>query len=245
MSDKPRAPTFLPPDAKPCIWMTAGLVAYKLCDRDYDCDDCPLHAALRGTDPGTERQGEGARTRPGRWEFPADRLYHTSHTWVLKIDEMTARLGLDLLAARLLGHVNALVLPAARAPLHKGRVAFWLRCEAELVPLPAPLDGTLLRVNPEVQADPELMTRFPYEEGWLAEVRIREPLQSQRNLFAAPEARQRTARQLRILRRQVSRTLARSAQVGPTLADGGERLTDLRCILGSPRYRRLLLRFLR
>ena len=38
----------LPRDAEPCIWMSAGLVSYKLCDRDFDCGNCPLDAALRG-----------------------------------------------------------------------------------------------------------------------------------------------------------------------------------------------------
>ena len=25
-----------------CIWMSAGLVRYKLCDREFDCEHCPL-----------------------------------------------------------------------------------------------------------------------------------------------------------------------------------------------------------
>ena len=32
----------LPADAKPCVWMTAGVVAYKICDRSFDCENCPL-----------------------------------------------------------------------------------------------------------------------------------------------------------------------------------------------------------
>ena len=36
------------PDALPCIWMGAGLLRYRLCDREYDCEHCPLDAALRG-----------------------------------------------------------------------------------------------------------------------------------------------------------------------------------------------------
>ena len=36
------------PDSLPCIWMSAGLLRYRLCDREYDCEHCPLDAALRG-----------------------------------------------------------------------------------------------------------------------------------------------------------------------------------------------------
>jgi hypothetical protein len=31
-----------------CVWMQAGVVGYKLCDREFDCDRCPFDAALRG-----------------------------------------------------------------------------------------------------------------------------------------------------------------------------------------------------
>ena len=29
-----------------CVWMDAGVVNYKLCDRAYDCERCPLDQAL-------------------------------------------------------------------------------------------------------------------------------------------------------------------------------------------------------
>lgn len=29
-----------------CVWMDAGVVNYKLCDRGYDCERCPLDLAL-------------------------------------------------------------------------------------------------------------------------------------------------------------------------------------------------------
>jgi hypothetical protein len=30
-----------------CIWMEVGLLAYLFCDRCYDCDTCPIDAAMR------------------------------------------------------------------------------------------------------------------------------------------------------------------------------------------------------
>lgn len=32
-----------------CVWMRAGVIRFWLCDRNFDCDHCPLDAALRGT----------------------------------------------------------------------------------------------------------------------------------------------------------------------------------------------------
>jgi glycine cleavage system H lipoate-binding protein len=32
----------------PCVWMWAGVVDYKLCDRHYQCEACPFDRAIRG-----------------------------------------------------------------------------------------------------------------------------------------------------------------------------------------------------
>ena len=34
--------------AQPCVWMCAGVLRYRLCPNDFDCDNCLLDAALRG-----------------------------------------------------------------------------------------------------------------------------------------------------------------------------------------------------
>jgi hypothetical protein len=49
----------LPAGSLPCVWMAAGLLAYKLCDRGFDCESCPLDCALR-------RSGEGRLPEPCR-----------------------------------------------------------------------------------------------------------------------------------------------------------------------------------
>lgn len=34
-----------------CVWMRAGVIRFWLCDRNFDCDNCPLYAALKGARP--------------------------------------------------------------------------------------------------------------------------------------------------------------------------------------------------
>jgi hypothetical protein len=62
----------------PCLWTTAGVLAYRLCDLEYDCDHCPLDAALRGA----ARRADAAPMATGGFEFPADRRYHAGHGWM-------------------------------------------------------------------------------------------------------------------------------------------------------------------
>lgn len=34
-----------------CIWMASGVVTYKLCDFEYNCEACPFDQALREGTP--------------------------------------------------------------------------------------------------------------------------------------------------------------------------------------------------
>ncbi len=51
------------PGVLPCVWMSAGLVAFKLCDREGECEGCPFDRAMQ--DP----QGRPVR-RPIRHRRP-------------------------------------------------------------------------------------------------------------------------------------------------------------------------------
>lgn len=58
----------LPPGALPCVWMSAGLVSFKLCDREGECEACPFDLAMRGVSA-----EPGARdAHRALWPFPAD-----------------------------------------------------------------------------------------------------------------------------------------------------------------------------
>jgi glycine cleavage system H protein len=225
--------------------MTAGLIAYRLCDREYDCDACPLDAALRGDAPPAETAGAGRESWASRWDFRADRRYHSSHSWVQSLGDGTVRCGLDPFAARLLGHATSVVLPPVESRVRKGHVGCWIMDGTELIPLSSALSGTVIRANHAVQADPALLAASPYDAGWLLEIRCEEPREGLKGLTSAGEQRRRTERDLKSLGQRVSRYLGKEPSVGPTLADGGRRVTELRQILGSPRYNSMVLSFLK
>lgn len=35
------------PKEQRCVWMAAGILSYQLCEREFDCDQCPLDKAMR------------------------------------------------------------------------------------------------------------------------------------------------------------------------------------------------------
>jgi len=238
--DRPDGAKLLPDGALPCVWMTAGLLAHRLCDREVDCDHCPLDAALRGVEPAGEEPEAVGEVPDLEWEFRADRQYSLSHWWVQSLGEGRVRYGLDAFAARLLGHVTSTIFPTEGSPLLRGEPACWLLDDAELIPLRSPLTGSLLRTNRRLQENPALIGTSSYDKGWLLEARCEGNLDRQKHLIDAAAMRRRAAHDLRDLYREVSSHLQKGSAVGPTLADGGQRLTELRGILGTERYHQLI-----
>jgi glycine cleavage system H protein len=243
MSKPKRGSSVLPEGALPCVWMTAGVISYKLCDRDYDCEHCPLDAALAGADGTAPVEPAVVEPPDPQWEFPEDRRYHRTHGWARTLPDHRVRIGLDGFAARLLAHATSVVLPTTGSHISQGKAACWLQDDEELIPLCAPVSGTVLSVNRNVQDRPGLIAADPYGDGWLLEARCgpgKPPLMRD---AGAQEAA--AAEEFRKLHERAARHLARSSGVGNTLPDGGEQVTELRQILGPKRYHRLILPFLR
>jgi glycine cleavage system H lipoate-binding protein len=222
----------------PCVWMTAGLVAYKLCDLQYNCEICAFDAALSGHSRPVDTASSAAQS--ARWEFSPDRQYHVSHGWVQIIDEARVRYGIDVFAVRLLERVTAVVLPAVRSSLQRGLPACWVMEPGNVVPLAAPVSGTVRRVNEEVQKDPTLVTRSPYKQGWLLELlQEDEGEYCPSGLLSAEEMQRQATLQLDHMRQ-----LCHDTRVGPTLANGGELVENFRHLLGPQRYHDIVLELL-
>lgn len=235
----------LPSGAQPCVWMLAGVLTYRLCDRNYDCERCTLDAGIRGVELVPRPDAVGVKALPSAWGIRDDRRYHPSGGWVEARDEGRVRWGVDGLVARLLDRLTSVVLPAAATDLKQGEVACWLEDDGELMPLRAPVSGRVLRTNPVVQQSPGLITASPYDDGWLMELRPTDPLSAQPGLCEAASRRESAAHQMAKLREATLRYMHDGERVGLTAADGGERITDMRRMLGTRRYHRLVLSVLR
>jgi glycine cleavage system H protein len=231
-------------DSMPCIWMSAGLVAYKLCDREYDCESCPFDAAMRGCS--TDVETPPVIPPPPEPEFPSDRRYHHGHLWVRSVGGGRVRVGLDAFAAALLRGPGTFLLPSPGTPARRDLALAWLHEQDELVPLRAPLTGRVVVTHGLARHRPELVFDDPYGEGWLFELKAREraPVR-RRSLLDARGIRDRSARQQADLDDEVRSFVHRSSLgPGPTLQDGGARAHDPRAVLGSRRYYRIISAFL-
>ncbi len=230
--------TFQP--VAPCLWVSAGVLAFRLCDRDFDCEHCPLDAALRGNPQRPALRLPDSKNR----DFPADRRYTPGHGWLLELDgceQSQVRFGLDSFATTLLGCCQRVTFNRRRQPLAQGD----LICQIDLgigeLHVASPIGKVWVEGNSSLLDRPNQLVTSPYVEGWIADLTLDRKTDLGPS-FAFDRARERSQHDLQRLRRQVALQLLAedSPQLGPTMADGGEFRADLRQMLGGSRYLELL-----
>lgn len=245
----PKKPSsqLLPNDTVRCVWMDAGLLKWKLCDRQLECERCPLDAALKGHPLDAVAEAAAGRRRPA-WVFPDDRRYARGHVWVQVSEPRRFRIGLDILVADLLPEPRRLVLPEEGDRVQRGAPLAVLEVDGGEVNLPAPLTGRVLRTNHVVARDPVLAMGSPYTAGWLVELDPEEAPEGEAldALLTGGEMRREARLDVQRLQRQVAmEVLVGRPEVGPVMADGGEPVTDLKQMLGPRRYLTLVQELLR
>jgi glycine cleavage system H lipoate-binding protein len=158
------------PGLIPCVWMQAGVVDYKLCDRAYDCDHCPFDEALhtrskqqtfsRTRDDSKSISVQGCRIAPNLF-------YHREHTWARIEDGGMVRTGLDDFGQRILGRTYSVSLPESGATVQLGSPCLRLTHQTGVSALAAPVAGSVIEANSKLIQQPALMNHDPYGEGWL------------------------------------------------------------------------------
>jgi len=232
------------PDPQLCVWMQAGIIAYRLCDREFDCDHCLLDAALRG-DPGGMHPATAPHHAGMESTIRDDRLYTTGHLWVRSLDGAgLCRLGLDAFAAALLCNVTSVSWIPSVSLLERGDPMCRLVLGSGNVSIGAPFRGRLAAGNEALDRDPALLLGSPYDEGWLLELAASDPSELD-DLTAPPVAHQRVSLDLWRFRRSLAlRLLADENDDEPGLAQLAQHPADLPRLLAGNHYVDLIAAFI-
>jgi glycine cleavage system H lipoate-binding protein len=221
--------------------MSAGLLTYRLCDRDFDCERCSLDAALRRGDLLGNRDHE-ALLAPNRdmGDFPEDRRYTAGHSWVQVVegqDGSRLRFGLDTFAAAIIGRCSGVTWNLPGRLLACGDEVCRLDLGIGALWIGAPVRGLVVKENQALRDRPEQLVTAPYTDGWIADFMAGD-MADVDQLVPAELSRERSRLDLQRFRRRVAMQLLAddAGRVGRTLADGGELLTDLRQMLGGTKY---------
>jgi glycine cleavage system H protein len=101
---------------------------------------------------------------------PDELSYTSDHEWVRLNESGNAVFGITFYAQDSLGDIVYVSLPAVGDELIAGTSCGEVESTKSVSDLFAPIDGTVISVNGELEANPELVNSSPYSQGWLVEV---------------------------------------------------------------------------
>jgi len=215
-------------DVLNCLWMDAGVVDYKLCDRGYDCDRCPFDEAFH-SHPKQDLilSNRTSQTAIGRidvqgCEVAQSLFYHPGHTWARIEEDGIVRVGVDEFGQRMLGTAYSLSLPSLNRQVRRGDEAWRVTHQSGVTALASPISGKVLNVNSNLFLRPALINRDPYGEGWTMMVEPTNLKTCLKRLMYGEKVRHWFAHEIEKLRSLINRILSEeNTEIVPTMTDGG------------------------
>lgn len=225
--------TIHPVEPVKCVWMSAGLVDFKLCSLQFDCEHCSFDRAIRGMNPQTDtppalRDVRELVDEQGFRLDPAS-FYDASHIWLRVEEEGRVRVGLDDFGQRLSGRIYSLQLPDPGRAVTAGKECWRITHGYGETALGSGVEGTVVQRNEKLKQIPSLINTDPYGEGWAFLLEPDHLIEDLRLLYYGSRVRQWVAEETHRLRSLLE------ISVGPdlTLQDGGLPVKDLSSCINS------------
>ena len=182
----------IPESEHPCLWMMAGVMAYKLCEREYQCESCPLDMEMRHAKAKAPGHPTGyKKTTAEKTPFSFPLFYGANHTWVrlegskgkaragvctLLVDgqpvilrtPLKALVGLDDFILRLISKIDRIILPEPGSQVVRGDALAALFQDPHIFRVSSPISGKVVKTNLNLADSPQSMIENPAEKGWLA-----------------------------------------------------------------------------
>lgn len=106
--------------------------------------------------------------------FPSELKYTEDHEWI-RIEGDTAVIGITEHAQNELGDIVYVDINTVGEALGKGDVFGSVEAVKTVSDLFIPVAGSVLEVNEELDAEPELVNSDPYGRGWMVKISLANP----------------------------------------------------------------------
>jgi glycine cleavage system H lipoate-binding protein len=260
----------IPEGENHCVWMDAGLVNYKLCDKNFECESCPFDTVMKTQHHAfAERatmQNETSTARPivhdssekifddaihqimaplKRMLLPNDRMYFSNHSWIKQNDDGRCSIGIDGFLAHLLQPLMGTVMINTPVHLEKDSPFAWIIRDDDTLSLHTPIAGMATEVNTTLMQRPTVLTADPYNHGWIL---MLTPNESETSMkwFSSDAFQLRMNFDVSRIESLMNSTVAKHRkEIGTSLFDGGLRIETIEQFIGEKRYVQLLSRLLR
>ena len=106
---------------------------------------------------------------------PSDLKYISSHEWVREEDDGTVTIGITDYAQELLGDIVYVELPEVDSEVALEDELAVVESVKAASDIYAPLSGTVIAINDDLEDTPEIINSSPYDDGWMFKMQPSEP----------------------------------------------------------------------
>jgi glycine cleavage system H protein len=103
--------------------------------------------------------------------FPENLKYTKDHEWIL-VDGEFGTVGITEYAQGELGDVVFLDIPTVGKAVKVGDSFGTIEAVKAVSELYAPVSGTVMELNPNLESQPELVNKEPYDGGWMVKIKM-------------------------------------------------------------------------
>jgi len=231
-------------ESRYCRYMRMGIFSHKVCPNAFECYRCEVDQRmedLMGTHPVLFSPPAQRKIPVQVQEFQIipELYYSRAHLWLSQMDGHL-KIGIDDFARKITHSVDNFRTLAPGSLIGLGEILGAIQCADKNLSLPSPLTGRIVSINPHLEVDSPLISRDPYQRGWLLimEPENRETLERfKTNWFTRREA-------LSWFEKDVEKLYAWSdPQTQAIAADGGKLISALPSRLNHNQWSALVKEF--
>lgn len=255
----------IPKSDRKCVWMELGIVSYKICDRNFQCETCPLDIGLRGdchlmnhpkqeilekadsniNEQSFSRKHNKSLERLLKYKLDEYCHVHPGHSWVKVLNKNRVKIGIDDIVATTLGSIDSVILPLPGERIRRGSYCGQIIQFEQIFSIVSPISGQVLKVNKTLTSFPNKLTLDPLKKGWMLVIKPDNLDQDIEYCRSGDVLLSWYLKEFKWLESKLSEGFNRKYDnIGITLADGGEVSRNLRNYLPKERYRHLVLSLL-
>lgn len=247
-----------------CIWMLAGIINYKLCNRDFQCENCDFDKVMQGILPNkkvdrrvtsensadeiaelldetmTNQLDHYLFTFFAKCKIHLDRFYHTSHLWYKVDSDNIVSVGINNIIIKILQPVQNINFPQVGTSYSKNQPIVWIMRKDKNLPFYSPVEGKVVKLNRHFLKKPvktggENDDYFFKMEGDRLCDKIQQSCGNMSGLKYFTESANLIRKCLEITFNQT-----RPTNLGTTLADGGQTQLCLEKVIGELNFKKLI-----
>ena len=240
----------LPDGEQKCVWMTSGIISYKLCNYNYNCEECMFDRVMRNEEAAMVRHPEvdaalaadlyliERKTKT----IDGSLFYHKSHCWVKVNASDEIVVGITNILLRLIYGIKTIILPKNGDLIRRDECFGHIIQDKHIVPLLSPATGEVVAINEILLNQPDVLLK-ENERLWIIKIKPENLEKDLRLMFFGSRAIDWYKEKEKYLSEAIHAFYSISGklpELGQTMQDGGEFILNPSDMLAPDQYYSLL-----